>query len=111
MNKISEASEQTPLQTQAKQLQIGFHTAAEQLRRGEDSAGIDSLMLAMEEMELWAISAQTSQLPKIDLSQLLSLVRAMHRSVQNQDISGIADLLEDEFCPLIDAWLRGWEDR
>lgn len=107
MNKISGTPEQTPLQTQANQLQNSFQTAAEQLRRGEDTAGIDSLMLAMEDLERWA----ASQLPQIDLNRLLSLVRAMHRSVQNQDISGIADLLEDGFCPLINAWLRGGEDR
>lgn len=110
MNKTTGTPEQRVLQTQAKQLLIRFQTASQQLRRGEDLAGIDSLLLAMDELEHWAASAQTAQLPQIDLSRLLSLVRAMNRSVQNQDISGIADLLEDGFCPLIDAWLREWEN-
>ena len=111
MNKTSGTPEQMSLPAQAKQLLIRFQTAAQQLRRGEDLAGIESLLLAMDELERWAASAQTAQLPQIDLSRLLSLVRAMNRSVQNQDFSGMADLLEDGFCPLIDAWLRGWEDR
>ena len=90
---------------------LGFlQTTSAQLRGGEDAEGIESLLSALSELEKLVENDQNSPQSQIDLINLLPVVRTLCFYIQNKDIAGIADLLEDTFCPLTEQWLRGCGD-
>lgn len=84
-----------------------FQTAAEQFRKCEDAAGLEVLLTAAAELENLVVADQNSPRPRIDLDRLLPAVRQLYFYMQNQDITGLADFLEDTICPMTKEWLKG----
>ena len=98
------------LRAQSKRLLNFLQTAVEKFRNGEDAPGIDSLQTAVAELENLVEIDQSSQRPQVDMSRLLPAVKRLYFYIQNQDITGIADLLEDVFYPLTEELFKGCED-
>lgn len=107
MNEMTTMAEPTPLRAQSKRLRNFLQTAVAQFQIGDDAAGIENLLAAAAELENLVEADRNSQRPQIDLRRLLPAVRKLHFYIQNQDIAGISDLLEDTFCPLTEEWLKG----
>ncbi len=84
-----------------------LEAASLQLRGGEDAAGIESILHAIAELEDLVETDQNTMQPHIDLAALLPAVRMLHFYIQNKDIAGIADFLQDTLCPLTGQWLKG----
>lgn len=84
-----------------------FQTAAERFRKGEDAAGLECFLTATAELESLVEADQILPRPRIGLDRLLPAVRQLHFYMQNQDITGIADFLEDTICPMTQEWLQG----
>lgn len=110
MDETTLSLEQLPLRAQGKRLLDLWRTAAEQFRSGEDSEGIGSLITAAAELEILMETDRNSRRPHIDLSRLLPSLKMLYFYTHNQDLTGIADLLEDALCPLTGLWLRGCGD-
>lgn len=107
MSEITAKTEPASLWKQSRRLQDFLQAAVGHFRSGEDTEGIESLLNAEEELESLVESDQHSQQPQIDLNRLLPAVRQLCFYMQNQDITGIADLLEDTFLPVNKGWLKG----
>lgn len=110
MNELTAKTELVMLAAENERLCGLFQTASAQLRGGEDDEGIESLLSALSELEKLIENDQNSPQPQIDLFRLLPAVRTLYFYIRNRDIAGIADLLEDTFCPLTEQWLRGCGD-
>jgi len=104
MNKVTE---QSLFRIKNKRLQDLSRAAIDQFRRGEDAAGAESLLWAVDQLEKIVENESYSQEPRIDLSRLLPVLRRLYFYIQNQDITGITDLLDDTFYPLTNEWLKG----
>ncbi|HHV31512.1 hypothetical protein [Caproiciproducens sp. LBM24188] len=87
-----------------------LHDAVEHFRRGEDDPGMKEFLSSMEELETLVMLDQNSEDPRIDFDQLLPMVRGLYFYMQNQDITGITDLLEYTLIPLSQEWFEGRED-
>lgn len=109
MNEMTAKTNPAMLAVQSERLRGLLQTASAQLYRGEDAEGIESLLSAVSELEKLVESDQNSLQPQIDLSRLLPFVKTLCAYIKNQDIAGIADLLEDVFYPMAGEWLRGSE--
>lgn len=107
MNKMTEPAS---LEIQCENSRDFLQTATGQFRTGDVAAGIESLINAMEKLENEVEIDRISRQPQIDLKQLLPAMRKLYFYIKNQDITGIADLLEDTFFPLAEEWLKGSED-
>jgi hypothetical protein len=110
MDEMTVKMEQTLLRTQGKRLLDLLQTAAKQFRNGEDAVGIEGLLTAAAELGNLVETDRNSRRPQIDLSRLLLSLRKLYFYIHNQDITGIADFLEDALCPLTEQWLRGCGD-
>lgn len=106
MNEITK-TEQAMFALQNERLRGFLQTASKPLRNGEDAEGIDGLLSAVSELEKLVENDQNSLQPRIDLDQLLPAVRTLCFYIQNQDIAGIADLLEDVLTPMAGEWMKG----
>lgn len=107
MNRMAPMTAQTLFRMKSEHLQGLLQTSIEQFQKGEDVAGIESLLCAMDEMENAVECDQNMQQPRIDLSLLLLAMKKLYFYIQNQDIAGIVDLLNDTFFPLTEEWLKG----
>ena len=103
-----------PTKTEAAVLTVDFEklrgllqTTSAQLRSGDDAKGIESLLSAMAELEKLVEEDQNSRMPRIGLGRLLPALRTLYDLIRNQDMAGIADLLEDVFCPMTGEWMKG----
>lgn len=100
----------TLLKTENKRLQEFSQAAVGHFQNGEDGAGMDNFLNAME--ELWRmieIDCNSPQ-PQIHLNQLLPALRELYFYMQNQDIPGITELLEYTITPLIEEWFKGCDE-
>lgn len=91
---------------QSECLRCYLKTASEKLQQGEDADGIEELLSAASELEKLVESDQNSARPYIDLNLLLPPIRTLCFYIQNKDIAGIADLLEDTLCPMTEKWIQ-----
>lgn len=85
-------------------LQEFLRAAIGHFRNGEDILGIEDFLSGMDELKRVVEKDRNSQQPKIDMNQLLSAMRKLYFFIQNQDITGITDLLEDTFVSLTKEW-------
>ncbi|WP_283610658.1 hypothetical protein [Faecalispora anaeroviscerum] len=108
MEEMTVMMEQTPFQKKNELLQELLRAAIEHFRNGEDILGMESFLRGIDELERVVEIDQNSQQPKIEMKQLLPAMRELYFYVQNQDLTGIADLLEDTVFPLIS---HGFERR
>ena len=107
MEEITSMTKLLLLKERNKQLQKFLSASIAHFRNGEDTDGIEGFLSGMEELERVVEIDQDSQQPKIDMNQLLPLVRELYFYIQNQDITGITDLLEYTVYPLTEEWLKG----
>jgi len=91
-------------------LQDFLHAAIGHFRDGEDAAGMEDFLHAVEELERVVEADWNAWQPQIDLIQLLPALRELHFYMQNQDIDGISDLLEYTIFPLTKEWLKGCDN-
>lgn len=110
MNEFTAKAEMAMLAAQSEHLNGLLKKASAQLRGGEDAEGIKSLLYAMAETENLVENDRQSMMPRIDLAALLPVIKTLYFYLQNKDIAGIADFLEDTLCPLTGQWLKGCED-
>jgi hypothetical protein len=83
-----------------------LHTTVKQFRNGEDAVGIECLLTAAAELENFVETDRYSRRPQIDLNRLLPSLKELYFCIHNQDITGIADFLEDSHYTLTEKWLR-----
>lgn len=107
MNEMTAKTQQAIFALQSESLRSILQTASTQLRNGEDAEGIEGLLSAVSELEKLVDNDQNSLKPRIDLDRLLPAVKRLYFYIQNQDIAGIADLLEDVFYPMAGEWMKG----
>ncbi len=107
MNETTVKTEPVMLTLQSEHLHCLLQTTSVQLRSGEDAEGIEGLLSALSELEELVENDQISLQPQIDLNRLLPAVRTMHFYIKNQDVAGVADLLEDVFYPMAGEWMTG----
>ncbi|MGE4352886.1 MAG: hypothetical protein AB7D36_02225 [Oscillospiraceae bacterium] len=105
MNETKKKTEQAAFEPRDGHIYDVLQTAAEQFRSGEDAAGIKSL-LAAAKLETAVEGDQCSQRPCIG-ERLLPGLKTLLFYIQNQDIAGITDLLEDVLLPLSEEWAKG----
>lgn len=98
------------LNAQITHLRDFFYTAFTQFQNSEDSAGIETLLTAATQLENLVETDRNLQQPQINLNRLLPDLRKLYFYIQNQDITGITDLLEYTFYPLTQKWLEGSGD-
>ena len=110
MNEMTMKTQPSKLAMQSERLRSFLQKASMQLRCGEDGEGIESLLSAVSELEKLVEDDQNSLQPQIDLNQLLPAMRTLYCYIKNMDIAGMADLLEDTFCPLTEQWNGGCDD-
>lgn len=106
MEERTAGTEPALLSRQIRQFLAFLRSAAGFFRSGEDAEGMENFLSAMEELELVVKTDRNSPDPKIDLNLLLPSVRGLYFYMRNQDITGIADLLEDSLTPLAEEWLK-----
>ena len=106
MNVMTAKTEQPLLTARIERLRELSKTAEAQFRNGEDAAGIENLINAVEELESAVENDQNSQRPEINLNRLLPAVRKLYFYIVNQDITGVADLLGDTIYPMAEKWLK-----
>lgn len=107
MNDFTVKAELAMFAAQSEHLNGLLKKASAQLRRGEDDEGIKSLLYAIAETEKLVENDQNAMQPHIDLAALLPAVKLLYFYIQNKDIAGIADFLEDTLCPLPGQWVKG----
>jgi len=107
MNGMTEKTEQAVFALQSERLYSFLQTASVQFRNGEDAQGIEAFLSAVTEMEKLVENDQNSLQPRIDLKHLLPAIRTLCFYIKNQDIVGIADLLEYVFYPMTKEWMKG----
>jgi hypothetical protein len=95
------------LRAEYQRLQEFLLSAIGHFRRGEDAAGLENFLYALDKLEYVVEADQNTSQPGIDLDRLLPAVRGLYFYMRNQDITGIADLLEDTVYPLTQEWLEG----
>ncbi|MFA5676362.1 MAG: hypothetical protein WDA65_07540 [Christensenellales bacterium] len=99
-------TETKPAVPESERLRGFLQSASAQLYEGEDKKGIENLLAAVSELEKLVESDQGSPQPRIDLDRLLPLMKTLRDCIKNQDIAGIADLLEDKFYPMAAEWMK-----
>lgn len=102
--------ETTTLKASNKRLQKSLCAAVEHFRVGGDIKGLKYFLSAMGELEQMIEIDQNAQEAQINLNQLLPTMRRLFFYMQNQDIIGITDFLEDTFYPLTKEWLKGCDN-
>ncbi|MEA5038657.1 MAG: hypothetical protein VB086_02345 [Clostridiaceae bacterium] len=107
MNEMKRKAGQAAYEPREGRIYGVLQTAAEQFRIGEDAAGIKNLLTAAAKLETVIEADQRSQRPRIDLERLLPALKTLLFYMQNQDIAGITDLLEDVLLPLSEGWAKG----
>lgn len=107
MNEMTAKTEPVMLSVQSERLRDLLQRVSAQLRSGEDAEGIEGLLSAMSELEKLLENDQNSLQPQIDLSRLLPAMKTLCSYMKNQDIAGIADLLEDVLYPMTGEWMKG----
>ena len=110
MDEMTTKIELTLFRTQGKRLLDLLQTTAQLFRSGEDTMGIEGLITAAAELEILTETDRYSRRPQINMSRLLPSLKKLCFYIHNQDITGIADFLEDSLCPLTEQWLRGCGD-
>ena len=107
MNEMTAKTEPVMLSVQSERLRDLLQRVSAQLRSGEDAEGIEGLLSALSELEKLLENDQNSLQPQIDLSRLLPAMKTLCSYMKNQDIAGIADLLEDVLYPMTEEWMKG----
>lgn len=110
MEEMPTGKKQIPIDEEIKRLQEFLRAAVGAFRDGEDSAGMENFLGAVETLEQAVKTDQNSPRPLISLNKLLPAVRGLYFYMKNQDITGITDLLEDTVYPLTEEWLKGCDD-
>lgn len=95
------------LKAQITRIRDSLQTTITQFRKGEDIAGMENLLTVESELEHLVETDRNLKQPQIDLNQLIPTLKQLNLYIQNKDITGIADLLEDSFCPLTEELLKG----
>jgi hypothetical protein len=106
MNVMTAKTEQGMFALQSESLCGFLQTASARLRSGEDAEGIEGLLFAMSELEILVENDQKSQQPQIDMRRLLPAMTTLCFYIKNQDMAGIADLIEDVFYPMAGEWMK-----
>lgn len=97
-------------QLHIKRFQSFLRTSIEQFRNGEDQDGFENLLKGLNELESTVKIDRNSKSHKVNVSQLLAIMRKLYFLIQNQDIAGVTDLLEDRCYPLTEEWLKGCDN-
>jgi len=92
-----------------KRLLSLLQSSVEQFKKGEDAAGIDDLMRAVDALDNAVENDRNLTQPRIDLGYLLAALEKLHFYMKNQDITGMTDLLEKTFYPMAAEWFEGCE--
>lgn len=83
-----------------------LHAAIRHFRSGEDAAGMEDLIKALDELESAADAGQGSR--QFPLHKLLPALRELNQFMQNQDIAGMTDWLEYTVVPMTEDWPEGY---
>lgn len=83
-----------------------LYAAIRHFRSGEDAAGMEELLNAVDELESAAEAEQGFQ--QFQLHQLLPALRELNQFMQNQDIAGMTDWLEYTAVPMTEDRPEGY---
>lgn len=93
------------LSNKIKRLQNSLLSSVEHFRSGEDSSALDSFQYFIEDLE--TITDACQHLGETDTTEeALPAIRTLYTYIQNQDITGIADIMEYEIYPMTIRWLE-----
>lgn len=107
MDAVPAETGQILTETKAEHFLRLLRAAAAEFQNGEDADGLRNLLAAADEFEIFVENDRSSPAPRIGLERLLPAVKRLYFYIRNQDIAGIADLLEDSFIPLAEEWQKG----
>lgn len=97
--------EMTLLCNKIKRLQNSLLASIEYFRSGEDSSALDSFQYVIEDLE--DITDFCQRLGETDIiAEPLPALRTLDVYIQNQDITGIADIMEYDIYPMTIRWLE-----
>ena len=88
-------------------LQNSLSSSIEHFRNGEDSLGFNEFMNFIEDLESVIDLYQYLGEPNLEIEQIIAILAKLYFYMQNQDIVGIADLLEFTVYPLSKKWFLG----
>mgnify|MGYP000843909849 CR=1 FL=1 len=110
MNGINVKTELIQTQLHIKSFQSFLRASIEQFRNGEDQDGFENLLKGLNELESAVKIGKNTKSHKANVSQLLAIMRKLYLLIQNQDIPGVIDLLENRCYPLTEEWLKECDD-
>jgi len=76
------------------------NTSVALFRQGKDHGGLDALLHSIEDLECLLNQYQCTGDASLPVDAILPVYRQLLECMQNQDITGMADLLEYTICPL-----------
>lgn len=88
-----------------KRLPELLHAAVRHFRSGEDTAGMEDFISAVNELES-AAEADPKSRP-FWMNELLPALRELFFVMQNHDITGLTDWLEYTAAPMAEKWQEG----
>ena len=107
MSKLTSLKEKDLFRNNCMRLKDMLRASVESFQNGEDLGGIEILLSAVDALESIVETDNNLQNPRIELRSLLPALRELYFFIQNQDISGIVDFLQDTLSPIIEAWIKG----
>ncbi len=93
-----------------RRLSRALLSSVEHFRHGDDSAGLDDFISAVNDLEDLLTIYQCAGESAIRLDSLLAALGEVQTCILNQDITGLTDVLEFSVYPHIDEWTGRYDD-
>ncbi|WP_028306341.1 hypothetical protein [Desulfitibacter alkalitolerans] len=98
--------ELTPFKKKGGRLQNSLCCSIKHFRKGNDSLGLDSFLNSMDDLEdLLELQQYTGDL-RMKIHDIAPMLQALYKSMKNQDLVGMIDVLEFTFYPLTKEWIE-----
>ncbi len=97
------------LRETAGRLQNTLRSCVSLFREGEDSLGLDALIGSVEDLERLLDIFQCTGTADLGPDDMLSACLGLLSCMQNQDATGMTDLLEFTVIPCAQAWVARGE--
>ncbi len=82
-------------------------SSVEYFRTGKDPHGLDSFLNSLDDLEFLLELDQFLETPKLETGRILPVIKKLRECMQNQDITGMTDLLEFELYPVAKELVEG----
>jgi hypothetical protein len=110
MKEITAMKGLTRLFERNERFKNSLRSSIEHFRNGEDHLGLDDFLNSIDDLESIIDIYQCIGEPNVRIKKMLPNLQMMYRCMQNQDITGITDVLEFRVYPLSKEWISGCDE-